>query len=360
MERRCRIVGVMNEKTSRAAPAGPARPSPTLEDLASAAGVSRSTASRAINGGSKVSAQAQAAVDAAIVALGYTPNRAARSLVTRRTGSVALVIPEPDARVMMDPYFAAVITGVNEALRETDLQLVLLMSRTGDDSARTIRYLRGGHVDGAIVVSHHRADDWVETLGVTGLPTVFIGRPWDTESGIPYVDLDNVEGGRLAARHLAGTGRTRLATVAGPTDMTAAVDRLEGWLQGLREAGLEPGPVMHGDFTTAGGAAAAKSLLAGTPGVDGIFAASDLMALGVVDTLRGSGRRVPDDVAVVGFDNHPIQAANGLGLTTVAHPVADIAAAAGKLLVSAIGNPGEAWEPVIYPAELVVRGSTVL
>jgi DNA-binding LacI/PurR family transcriptional regulator len=306
----------------------------------------------------KVSPEAKAAVDAAIVALGYTPNRAARSLVTRRAGSVALVIPEPDARVMMDPYFAAVITGVNEALRDTDLQLVLLMSRAGDDSARTIRYLRGGHVDGAIVVSHHRADDWVETLGATGLPTVFIGRPWDTASGIPYVDLDNFEGGRLAARHLAGIGRTRLGTVAGPTDMTAAVDRLEGWLQGLREAGLQPGPVIHGDFTTAGGAEATGRLLSTAREVDGIFAASDLMALGVVDTLRSAGRGVPGDVAVVGFDNHSIQAANGLGLTTVAHPMVEMAAAAGKLLVSAIGNPGEASEPVIYPAELVVRGST--
>lgn len=349
----------MNANSSRPAPGGAGRPSPTLEDLASAAGVSRSTASRAINGGSKVSAQAQAAVDAAIVALGYTPNRAARSLVTRRAGSVALVIPEPDARVMMDPYFAAVIMGVNEALRETDLQLVLLMSRAGDDSARTLRYLRGGHVDGAIVVSHHRADDWVETLGATGLPTVFIGRPWDTDAGIPYVDLDNVEGGRLAARHLSGAGRRKLASVAGPTDMTAAVDRLDGWLQGLREAGIQPGPVIHGDFTTAGGADAAAQLLAMSPDVDGIFAASDLMALGVVDTLRGRGRRVPEDVAVVGFDNHSIQAAHGLGLTTVAHPMADIAAAAGKLLVEAIGEPGEAPEPVIYPAELVVRGSSV-
>ncbi|TQJ39314.1 LacI family transcriptional regulator [Arthrobacter sp. SLBN-112] len=349
----------MNANSSRpAAPPVAGRTSPTLEDLASAAGVSRSTASRAINGGSKVSREAQAAVDAAIVALGYTPNRAARSLVTRRTGSVALVIPEPDARVMMDPYFAAVITGVNEALRDTDLQLVLLMSRAGDDSARTIRYLRGGHVDGAIVVSHHRADDWVETLGATGLPTVFIGRPWDTASGIPYVDLDNFEGGRLAARHLAGIGRTRLGSIAGPTDMTAAVDRLDGWLQGLREAGLQAGPVIHGDFTTAGGADAAKSLLDGTPGLDGVFAASDLMALGVVETLRAAGRRVPDDVAVVGFDNHDIQAANGLGLTTVAHPMVDMAATAGRLLARAIEEPGIALESVIYPAELVVRGST--
>ncbi|GAB5078402.1 LacI family DNA-binding transcriptional regulator [Arthrobacter sp. AD-310] len=348
----------MNEKSRRPALLKAGRPSPTLEDLATAAGVSRSTASRAINGGLKVSPEAQAAVDAAIVALGYTPNRAARSLVTRRTGSIALVIPEPDARVMMDPFFAAVITGVNEALRDTDMQLVLLMSRAGDDSARTLRYLRGGHVDGAIVVSHHRADNWVESLGNTGLPTVFIGRPWDTEAGIPFVDLDNFEGGRLAARHLAGLGRARLGTVAGPTDMTAAVDRLEGWKQGLLEAGLPAGPVIHGDFTTAGGAEAARRLLDQAPELDGVFAASDLMALGVIETVRSGGRQVPGDVAVVGFDNHALLAANGLGLTTVNQPMVDMAMSAGQLLVRAIHNPGERLEPVVYPAELVVRGST--
>ena len=305
-----------------------------------------------------MSPAAQAAVDAAIAELGYTPNRAARSLVTRRAGSVALVIPEPDARVMMDPYFAAVVTGVNQALRDTDLQLVLLMSRAGDDSSRTLRYLRGGHVDGAIVVSHHREDDWVENLGSTGLPTVFIGRPWNRKSELPFVDLDNFEGGRLAARHLAGIGRTHLGTVAGPSDMTAAVDRLDGWMQGLREAGLPPGPVVYGDFTTAGGADAARSLLARAPELDGVFAASDLMALGVVDQIRGTKRRVPEDVAVVGFDNHGILAGSGVGLTSVAHPVTDMAAAAAQLLINAIGNPGPQLEPVIYPAELVVRAST--
>ena len=305
-----------------------------------------------------MSPAAQAAVDAAIAELGYTPNRAARSLVTRRAGSVALVIPEPDARVMMDPYFAAVVTGVNQALRDTDLQLVLLMSRAGDDSSRTLRYLRGGHVDGAIVVSHHREDDWVENLGSTGLPTVFIGRPWNRKSELPFVDLDNFEGGRLAARHLAGIGRTHLGTVAGPSDMTAAVDRLDGWMQGLREAGLPPGPVVYGDFTTAGGADAARSLLARAPELDGVFAASDLMALGVVDQIRGMKRRVPEDVAVVGFDNHGILAGSGVGLTSVAHPVTDMAAAAAQLLINAIENPGPQLEPVIYPAELVVRAST--
>jgi DNA-binding LacI/PurR family transcriptional regulator len=140
--------------------------------------------------------------------------------------------------------------------------------------------------------------------------------------------------------------------------MTAAVDRLEGWLAGLREAGLEPGPAIHGDFTTAGGADAARRLFAREPGLDGVFAASDLMALGVIDAVREGGRQVPSDVAVVGFDNHSLLAGNGLGLTTVTQPMVDMALTAGRLLIRALDNQGEPLEPVIYPAELVVRGST--
>ncbi len=347
----------MSNKTNRPGQPPAARPSPTLEDLAMAAGVSRSTASRAINGGSRVSPEAQAAVDAAVISLGYTPNRAARSLVTRRTSSIALVINEPDARVMMDPFFAAVITGVTEALRDTDMQLILLMSRAGGDASRTIRYLRGGHVDGAIVVSHHKTDGWTEDLAASGLPTVFIGRPWDTGRGIHYVDVDSFEGGRLAALHLAATGRTRLGTVTGPLDMTAPADRLAGWQAGLAEADLPAGPVIEGDFTTSGGTAAAEQLLARDERLDGIFAASDLMARGVVAAVRASGRRVPEDVAVVGFDNH-LTGPGELPLTTISQPMVQMAAKAGRLLLADIENPGADRGPVIFPARLIVRAST--
>lgn len=346
----------MSEQTYPARP-GAARPSPTLEDLATAAGVSRSTASRAINGGSRVSPEAQAAFDAAVVALGYTPNRAARSLVTRRTSSIALVINEPDARVMMDPFFAAVITGVTEALRDTEMQLVLLMSRVGGDPSRTVRYLRGGHVDGAIVVSHHKADGWTEELAASGLPTVFIGRPWDTGLGIHYVDVDSFEGGRLAALHLAAAGRTRLETITGPPDMTAAEDRLDGWRAGLKEAGLPAGPVAHGDFTPAGGTEAAERLLAEDRELDGIFAASDLMARGAITALKAAGRSVPGDVAVVGFDDH-LTAPGELPLTTINQPTVEMAVQAGRFLLADIENPGMSKEPLIYPARLVVRESS--
>lgn len=337
----------------------PAKASPTLEDLAAAAGVSRSTASRAINGGKRVSPAAQAAVDAAVVALGYMPNPAARSLVTRRTGSIALVTPEPDIKVMMDPFFAMVITGITEALRETDVQLVLLMSRAGDDGGRTVRYLRGGHVDGAIVVSHHRSDRWVEELTESTLPTIFIGRPWTAGPAVTYVDTDNYDGGRLAAQHLAGTGATRPATVAGPADMTAPADRLRGWQDGLREAGLDSAGVEHADFTTAGGAAAARRLLDAEPAIDAIFAASDLMALGVLEVLHERGLRAPQDVAVVGYDNHAIAATATPPLTTVINPMVDMAVRAGAMLLEEIEAPGTHPAPEVYPARLVVRESTL-
>lgn len=192
---------------------------PTLEEVARRAGVSRSTASRAINGGLKVSPAAQAAVDAAIAELAYTPNRAARSLVTRRTDSIALVVPEPDERVLSDPYFAGTLRGISEALDPTDIQLVLLIARRGEETQRTTRYLLNRHVDGAVVVSHHRDDALDRVLHDSRLPTVFVGRPWAAAEGMSYVDVDNEHGGRTATEHLIAAGCTRIGTIAGPLDM---------------------------------------------------------------------------------------------------------------------------------------------
>ena len=157
--------------------------SPTLEDVAAAAGVSRSTASRAINGGAKVSADAQAAVDAAVLTLGFSPNRAARALVTARTNSIALVIPEPDDRVTADPFFASVIKGLGQALDDTEFAMVLLLARPGDSADKTLRYLRHGHVDGSVVVSHHATDPIERALAGGRLPCVFVGRPWYSPDG---------------------------------------------------------------------------------------------------------------------------------------------------------------------------------
>ena len=339
---------------------GTAHPSvPTLEEVAARAGVSRSTASRAINGGLRVSPETLASVEAAVAELGYLPNRAARSLVTRRTDSIALVVPEPDERVLTDPFFAGTLSGVSAALADSELQMVLVIARPGQ-SQRTVRYLRSGHVDGAIVVSHHRDDDLDRALAGVHLPSVFVGRPLaangEQDPGLQYVDADNVEGGRLATQRLIDLGRRRIATIAGPQDMSPGVDRLAGWRDAMRAAGLTDDAVVHGDFTISGGAVAARRLLEEHPDVDGIFVASDLMASGALTVLAEAGRAVPDDVAVVGYDNSAIAASTTPPLTSVVQPVVAMARAAGLRLLDQLQG-AEPKAPMIFAPELVVRAS---
>ncbi len=276
---------------------------PTLEMVAAVAGVSRSTVSRVVNESPKVTPEAVAAVNAAILKLGYVPNRVARSLASRRTFSIALVIPESTARFFADPFFASVVQGAAFFLSKTEYTLTLLIA-SETDPEKTRRYLQGGNVDGALILSHHTADrSYTELAG--RLPVVFGGRPMSPEGEDAYVvDADNRGAAEEATRHLIERGRRRIAHIAGRRDMGAAVDRLDGWRQALEAAGLAADLIEGGDFTPHGGAEAMRRLLDRDPGIDGVFAASDQMASGALTTLRERGLRVPEDVAVVGFDNN--------------------------------------------------------
>jgi len=334
------------------------RTSPTLEDVAAAAGVSRSTASRAINGGARVSPDALAAVEAAVLRLGFSPNRAARTLVTHRADSVALVVPEPDERVTGDPFFAAAIQGLSQALADTDLQLVLLMARVGDTAERTIRYLRLGYVDGVVVVSHHRSDEIERALLAASLPSVFVGRPWNMPDRFSYVDTDNERGGEVATDHLLTRGRRRVGTVAGPPDMTSSLDRLSGWRTALTKRGLPVDAFEHADFTTPGGLAATERLLDRHPDLDAIFVASDLMAVGALAVLKARGLAVPSDVAIVGYDDAAVAAATDPPLTTVVNPIAEMARTAGVILLERMAGDPEPVPPTMFAPELIIRSSS--
>ncbi|CAM3496967.1 LacI family DNA-binding transcriptional regulator [Nocardioides zeicaulis] len=334
----------------------PSAGSPTLDEVARVAGVSRATASRAINGGQRVSDAAQAAVDQAVRELGYVPNPAARSLVTRRTDSIAVVVPEPDDRVFSDPFFAGTLRGVTRVLEERDVQLVLLLARPGADTARTLRYLTNRHVDGALVISHHRDDRMAEHLADIGLPCVFGGRPWTGGDRVAYVDVDNIAGEREATEHLLARGCTRVGTIAGPSDMSAAIDRLAGWAQAMSRARLPIDAIEHGDFTEASGEAACARLLERHPDLDGLVVASDLMAAGAMKVLARLGRRVPDDVAVIGFDDLGVAERLTPPLTTVRQPVEEMAERATRLLlerVDAADTPlvREVVQPVLVRRE---------
>ena len=332
--------------------------SPTLEEVARLAGVSRATASRAINGGDRVSPKARSAVEDAVRTLGYSPNPAARSLVTRRTDSVALVVPEPDERVFSDPFFARTLRGVTRVLSDRDLQLVLLLARPGHEEERMLRYLRNRHIDGALVVSHHQADSLADHLAALDLPCAFVGRPWTSAEKVAYVDTDNVAGARLATEALIERGCRRIGAVAGPADMTAGQDRLQGWTDAMTAAGLPTDAVVEGDFTEASGEDAANTLLERHPDLDGLAVASDLMAAGALRALASHGRRVPDDVAVVGYDDLGIAERTDPPLTTVRQPIVEMAAQATRLLLEQVdGNRGPQPMRVVFPASLVRRAS---
>jgi DNA-binding LacI/PurR family transcriptional regulator len=278
---------------------------PTLEDVAAFAGVSRSTASRALNDDAYVSVRSKEKVLAAAKDLGYFPNQAARSLVTRRTGAIALVLSEPEARLLDDPYRTAVMRAGYRELADVGSQMVLMFVDGGDDLARTMRFLEGGHVDGALVFAPHRADPLPKALRQLRAPVVFGGQAGNIRSGVHVVDFDNKGGARQAVRHLVEIGRTRIATIAGPQDQTAAVQRLSSWRSTLLAAGLDPADLAEeADFTLAGGRDAMSRLLARRGDLDAVFVASDMMAAGALRTLTEAGRKIPDDVAVISFDNH--------------------------------------------------------
>jgi DNA-binding LacI/PurR family transcriptional regulator len=328
----------------------------TLEDVAAHAGVSRATVSRVVNGSPRVTAATRAAVERAVQALRYTPNRAARSLAGSTSDTVALVVSEPSARLFTDPFFAGTVRGVAAALGETRYQLVLLSTQDDDDRARVERHLLRGTTDGVLLLSTRADDPLPGRLVQEGLPCVVAGRPGDAAVG--YVDADNEGGARAAVRHLLERGRQVIATVAGPADMAVGADRYEGWRAALAEAGQRAprSLVARSDFTRAGGAVAAAELLDRVPGIDAVFAASDLMALGVLDALRARGRSVPGDVALVGFDDSELARSSDPPLTSVRQPLEQMGREMADALVAQLdgGRPTR----LVLPTELVVRDSS--
>ena len=331
----------------------------TLDEVAQVAGVSRATVSRVVNGNPRVSADVRRTVERAVAQLGYVPNPAARSLVTRRTQSVGLVIAEPAGRLFEDPFFPRLLRGVGAALSSRELQLVLLMPQTPPEESRVERYLTAGHVDGALLVSLHGNDPLPAAVAGRGIPVVVGGRP-PRGAGVSYVDVDNVQGARSAVEHLLETGRRAIATIGGPPDMSAGLDRLAGYRQALDAAGATRDPNLEavGDFSQQGGAEAMRRILAARPDIDAVFAASDLMAAGAIGVLRAAGRRVPQDVAVVGFDDSPVAETTDPPLTSVRQPIEEMGAEMVRLLLEHTAHPGSVPRKVILATQLVRRRSS--
>ncbi|MFJ5772889.1 LacI family DNA-binding transcriptional regulator [Streptomyces sp. NPDC093094] len=331
---------------------------PTLEEVAALAGVGRGTVSRVVNNETGVRESTREAVRKAIAELGYVPNLAARSLAGRRADAVALVMAEQDWRLFGEPFFSETVRSVADALTDTSVQLLLTLVRTDAERQRFVEYARGGRVDGVLLMSVRADDRLPDMLADAGIPTVLLGRRSGDEQ-VTYVDADNVGGARDAVAHLVRGGRRAIGAVTGPLDMYVARCRLRGYEQALADAGLAGGPswIAEGDFTGASGRRAMTELLARHPEADAVFAASDTMAAGALDVLRAAGRRVPEDVAVVGFDDFQLAEHTEPALTTVRQPLEEIGRTMVRLLLEEMEQPQAAWRHVILRTRLVVRGS---
>ncbi|MGY5764697.1 LacI family DNA-binding transcriptional regulator [Brachybacterium sp. DNPG3] len=331
---------------------------PTISEVAQRAGVSTGTVSRYLNGGRWVSPESSRAVARAIRETGYVASSTARSLRTGRTGTVAFVIDESPARFFEDPNFEALVEKVGEALAARDRTLVLLLAGDSSGADRAEAFLRTSSVDGAVTASAQPEHRLVERILDAGIPLVNIGAPAGIDDRVSYVAADDSAGGRAMAEHLLARGARHLAVIAGPAHTPGGLLRPQSFGAAIEEAGrdAELVAVRHGDYSRESGRRLAAELLAEHPEIDGIFAGNDRMARGVIAAVRESGRTVPGDVLVGGFDDSPADPADELALTTIRQDFDRIAAE----LVDVLDKQAAAGvrTAAVVPVELVARAST--
>jgi DNA-binding LacI/PurR family transcriptional regulator len=327
-----------------------------VKDIAAAAGVSRGTVNRVLNGG-YVSPEARAAIEAAIAEVGYVPNTAARNLKRRRSEAVGFLALEPHTVLLEDPNIGAIMLGANAVLSLAGYQMVSLVIDSDRDTERVARYLSGGFVDGAIIVSARAYDPITRLIAQIGLPAVYVGHPPDLTGAIPFVGIDNVGSAREITRRLLATGRRRVGMIAPALNRDSGLDRLSGFRQALGDR-FDPAlvaEVAHYDYT--GGVTGMRELLAREPQIDGVFAASDAVAAGAMQILREAGRAVPADVGVVGFDDSAWAARIQPPLSTVHQPAREIGRHAAELVRRQILGHDDVPASVLLPSPVVWRHS---
>ena len=328
----------------------------TVHDIAAAAGVSRGTVNRVLNGG-YVSADARAAVEAAIAQVGYVPNTAASNLARRRSQAIGFLALESPSLLLEDPNIGAIMIGANAVLSVADHQMVSLVVDSDRDTERVGRYLSGGFVDGAIIVSARSHDPITRLIAEIGLPATFVGHPPDLHRSIPFVGIDNIGSARAITQQLAGTGRRRIGMIAAALDRDSGADRLTGFREAL---GSRFDPDLVADvplYDYVYGVKGMRMLLDREPSIDGVFAASDAVAAGALEALREAGRSVPGDVGIVGFDDSSWAMRTQPPLSTVHQPAREIGHNAAELVLRQVRGDESVPRSILLDSPIVWRNS---
>lgn len=329
---------------------------PTINDIATKAGLSKASVSRALNGKQDVDPETRQRIFKIAAQMGYVPSATARALSNGRSNCLGLLVPS-----LTWPWILEVLRGVAEEIERSGYSLMLYTTANGEDSERAFmsQVLPAGAVDGLALVIPPGMFEYIGELAKRGMPVVVIDdRGHHPE--FPTVATTNFEGGRSATQHLIDLGRRRIAMLNGQLEFGCNIDRLEGYKSALEKASLafEGRHTMTGYFTEESGSSGITRILEADPSIDAVFAANDLMAFGAMRALRMAGRRIPDDVAVVGFDDIPASAITHPPLTSVHQPLYEMGRTAAGMVMAAVR--GESIQDrVELPTSLVIRASTV-
>ncbi|MBX6382339.1 MAG: LacI family DNA-binding transcriptional regulator [Microbispora sp.] len=331
----------------------------TIRELARLCGVSPATVSRVFNNPGVVNAKTREQVLRMARQIGYLPNQSARTLATKKSFMVGLVWDTDHRRPgWRHPFFQEILIGLKTALSGRGYHLLMLATSGEKSHDAYVRAVRRHNLDGVVMIDSGTWDPSLRRLAESGVPCVGLDRPVRGPRAT-YVTSDNVGGARLAVRHLHERGRRAIATITGPAHTRPGAERLRGYREELSRLGLPQRPefVVEGDFYLSGGHAAMRRLLAADDRPDAVFVAGDEMAVGALHAIAEAGLKVPEDIALVGFDDIEVAALMSPGLTTIAQDKAGFGTAAAEAVVAMI-NGADAPPPRILPTRLVVRGSS--
>jgi LacI family transcriptional regulator len=329
---------------------------PTIRDVAKRAGVAPITVSRVINNSGYASQETRARVEAAVAELGYVPNTLARSLRSRRTNTLALVLTD-----ITNPFWTTVARGVEDTASDAGFNVIFC--NTDESEAEQHKYLRvllQKQVDGVLLVPARSTSEPIEFIQEQRTPVVVLDR-WVPDARADVVRCDSEGGAYQLVRLLLSLGHRRIALLSGPPGVSTAEDRIAGYRRALAEAGLRGGAelVHDGEFTQASGYEMARQALAAKPRPTALFAGNNFIAIGALRALRDAGLGVPEDVALVGFDDLPAALVIEPFLTVAAQPAYEMGQRATALLLARLsGQAPEAYQEIVLPTEVIVRQSS--